>query len=201
MEALGTFALLYTIQTAASAASSAFPFAIGLVLVVFIYIGATVSGSNFNPAVTVGLFLRGKMSFGKGIQYIIAQLVGKCQAPNNHQSYVKLTLSEPERENLVQHPKGGVLGSFLGKLSSGSISVPHTGKDYNLIQALIVEAIFTAFLLVIVLGCMTMAANKDNQFYGVAIGLTITVGIICARKFHPTFQFLLHSLLQTKDKI
>jgi glycerol uptake facilitator-like aquaporin len=46
----------------------------------FVYAGAHVSGSNFNPAVTLTLALTGNMPWPKAITYMITQLVAGVAA-------------------------------------------------------------------------------------------------------------------------
>jgi aquaporin Z len=52
------------------------PLAIGSVLMVMIYAGGHISGGHFNPAVTLGVWLRGKCDTKDVIPYWIAQIVG-----------------------------------------------------------------------------------------------------------------------------
>ena len=47
-----------------------------LVLTTMIYIFGRISGGHFNPAVTLPMYLRSKISFGECIYYIIAQILG-----------------------------------------------------------------------------------------------------------------------------
>jgi glycerol uptake facilitator-like aquaporin len=47
-----------------------------LVMSVMVWTGAAISGSHFNPAVTLSLMITGKMKFFQGIFYIIAQVAG-----------------------------------------------------------------------------------------------------------------------------
>jgi aquaporin Z len=56
------------------------PLAIGSVLMVMIYAGGHVSGAHFNPAVTVGVFLRGRCTASDVVPYWVAQLIGAFAA-------------------------------------------------------------------------------------------------------------------------
>jgi aquaporin Z len=49
---------------------------IGFVLMVMIYAGGHISGANFNPAVSFGLWVNGKLSTSELINYVVSQLVG-----------------------------------------------------------------------------------------------------------------------------
>ncbi len=64
VEAIGTFFLVLTIgQVVLEPGAGAFaPIAIGSALMVMIFAGGHVSGGHYNPAVSLGVFLRGRMS-------------------------------------------------------------------------------------------------------------------------------------------
>ena len=55
-------------------------FAVGLVLLVFVYIIGGISGCHLNPAVTVGLCVARQFPVGEGLVYIAAQIAGALLA-------------------------------------------------------------------------------------------------------------------------
>lgn len=64
-EFIGTFFLVFTVGMTVldpHSAGSMAPLAIGSVLAVMIYAGAHISGAHYNPAVSLALFLRGKLN-------------------------------------------------------------------------------------------------------------------------------------------
>lgn len=75
-EFIGTFFLVLTIglTVVGAGAGAMAPLAIGAVLMAMIYAGGHVSGAHFNPAVTLGVFLRGRCPTSDVGGYIIAQL-------------------------------------------------------------------------------------------------------------------------------
>lgn len=78
VEFIGTFLFAVTIATAAvcGSAGELAPFAIGLVLMALVCAGGHVSGSHYNPAVTLGLLLRGRCERGDVAPYLLAQFAG-----------------------------------------------------------------------------------------------------------------------------
>jgi aquaporin Z len=78
VEAIGTFFLVLTIGCTVIAGGSGVipPLAIGAALMVMVYAGGHVSGAHYNPAVTLGVYLRGKLPSGDLVPYWVAQLVG-----------------------------------------------------------------------------------------------------------------------------
>lgn len=81
-EFIGTFFFVLTIGSTGIAAGPGViaPLAIGSVLMVMIYAGGHVSGAHYNPAVTVGVFLRGRCAATDVVPYWIAQLAGAVGA-------------------------------------------------------------------------------------------------------------------------
>ncbi len=84
VELIGTFFLVFTIgQTVIGtegAAAALAPLAIGSALMVMVYAGGHFSGGHYNPAVTLGVTLRGKCSWKEAPAYMGAQIVGAVLA-------------------------------------------------------------------------------------------------------------------------
>ncbi|MBP7960932.1 MAG: aquaporin [Caldilineaceae bacterium] len=80
VEFIGTFFLVFTIGMVVldpGVPAGFAPIAIGTVLAVMIFAGGHVSGGHFNPAVTLGVFLRDKkFGMNDAIGYWVAQIVG-----------------------------------------------------------------------------------------------------------------------------
>ena len=79
-EFLGTFFLLFTICCTVMSPSQPVrdlaPLAIGAVLVAMIFAGGHISGGHFNPAVTVAVWVRGRIAFSDVLPYLAAQVLG-----------------------------------------------------------------------------------------------------------------------------
>ena len=83
VEFIGTFFLVFTIGMCAlepHSAGNLAPVAIGAALMVMIYAGGHISGGHFNPAVTLGVFLRGKFPSSDLAFYIASQVLGAIVA-------------------------------------------------------------------------------------------------------------------------
>jgi aquaporin Z len=82
VEGIGTFFLVFTVgQTVIEpGAGSLAPIAIGFSLMIMVYAGGHISGGHYNPAVTLGVFLRGKATSSDLIGYWTAQVVGAVVA-------------------------------------------------------------------------------------------------------------------------
>ena len=81
-EFIGTFFLALTVCTAAvhGSAGEYAPFAIAATLMVMIYGLGHVSGAHFNPAVTVGVWLRGACEKDEVAPYIAVQVIAGAAA-------------------------------------------------------------------------------------------------------------------------
>lgn len=82
VEAIGTFFLVFTIGSVviAPGAGSLAPLAIGAALMVMIFAGGHVSGGHFNPAVSLAVWMRGKLSTGDLLPYWLAQVAAAVVA-------------------------------------------------------------------------------------------------------------------------
>src|SRR5437660_4360215 len=82
VECIGTFFLVLTIGCSVIAGGPGVipPLAIGAVLMVMVFAGGHVSGGHYNPAVTFGLWIRGRCDNIQVGPYIIAQIIGAVLA-------------------------------------------------------------------------------------------------------------------------
>jgi aquaporin Z len=77
-EFIGTFFLVLTVgcSVVIGGAGVIAPLAIGSALMVMIYAGGHISGGHFNPAVTLGVWVRGRCPTADVVPYWVAQLIG-----------------------------------------------------------------------------------------------------------------------------
>src|SRR5690349_18541750 len=82
VEFIGTFFLVLTIGCCVVIGGGGViaPLAIGSILMVMIYAGGHVSGGHYNPAVTLGVWVRGRCATADVLPYWIAQVIGAVLA-------------------------------------------------------------------------------------------------------------------------
>lgn len=154
VEFIGTFFLVLVV------ALSGNPVAIGVILTAMVYMGGYISGAHYNPAVTIGLWVSGKVKSGDVWVYIVAQLLGGLAAAGIY-AYIKHGLFLP---------------------------APATGVSW--FTAFLVEALFTFALVSVVHHVAATDKTKGNQYYGLAIGMTLLAaatagGPISGGAFNP----------------
>ncbi len=159
-EFIGTFFLVFSIGMAVIGGNPMAPRAIGATLMVMVYMGGHISGAHYNPAVTVAVFMRGKIDAGDVAPYIGAQLAGALSA--------------------------SAMVNFL----TGGAFAPAPGPGATAIEVLLAESIFTFALALVFLNVATAKATEGNSYYGLAIGFTVmagafAVGPISGGAFNP----------------
>jgi aquaporin Z len=148
-EFIGTF-VFFTVIALASTTGAFAPIAIGLGLTAMVYMGGHVSGAHYNPAVTLGLFLRGVIPASTMVPYWLAQLVA------------------------------GALAFGFGYAISGHTPGIHPGAGVHWYSALFAETVFTFALVLVVLNVAATKQTAGNSFYGLAIGFTVAAGAFVA---------------------
>jgi aquaporin Z len=81
-EFIGTFFLVLTIGCTGiePGVGVIAPLAIGAALMVMVFAGGHISGGHYNPAVTLGVLIRGKVTAADAVPYMVAQLAGAAVA-------------------------------------------------------------------------------------------------------------------------
>ena len=129
--------------------------AFGLTVLTMAYAVGPISGGHFNPAVSLGLAVGGRFSWGELIPYWIAQVVGGFLAA------VVLYLIASGKADWTA---GGFASNGYGELSPGK---------YGLLACCLVEVVLTAGFILVILGSTSPKAPAG--FAGVAIGLALTL--------------------------
>ncbi len=82
VELIGTFFLVLTVgcTVIGNGAGPLAPIAIGAALMVMVFAGGHISGGHYNPAVTLGVWIRGKCDTKDVVPYMAFQIVGAALA-------------------------------------------------------------------------------------------------------------------------
>ncbi len=159
-EFIGTFFLVLVITLTVLGKVAMAPIAIGLALMVMVYMGGSVSGAHYNPAVTLAIMIRGLIPAPEALIYMACQVAG------------------------------AVVAAAVGGWLMGENLLVSPGANVGDVKAVVVEILFTFALALVVLNAATAKANEGNSFYGAAIGLTVTAaafagGGISGGAFNP----------------
>lgn len=127
--------------------------AFGLSVVAMAYAVGPISGCHINPAITLGVWLSGRMSGKEAAGYMASQVAG------------------------------AIVGSAILAVLVNGLGIEGTGANSygagHLFPALIAEIVFTFIFVLVVLGS-TSKLNQSPGLAGLAIGLTLVlVHIVC----------------------
>lgn len=130
--------------------------AFGLAVVAMAYTIGGISGCHINPAITLGVWLSGRMKGGEAAMYMVSQVIGAIVG-----SAILYALVSTGVNN--------------GPTVTGSNSF----ADGCMVQAFIAELVFTFVFVLVVLGTTDEKKGAGN-FAGLAIGLSLVlVHIVC----------------------
>ena len=157
-EALGTFVLVF-VGTGAVIANGysdgavtlvGISVAFGLVVLAMVYALGDISGAHINPAVTLGLWLAGRVSPAIVVPYVISQCLGAFAA------------------------------SLLLRIIFGmDYGLGATAPSQSAFQAFAMEGV-TTFILMLVILCVTVGAKEKGITAGLVIGAVVTFDILIA---------------------
>jgi aquaporin Z len=162
-ELVGTFILvLFGCGTAVVAGDKVgilgIAFAFGLALIGAAYGIGPISGCHINPAVSLGVYVAGRMSVKDMIGYWIGQFIGGILG-----AWVLYS---------VVSGVGGGYNLATGGLGQNGWGAGYQG-GYGLHSALLFELVATLIFVVVILG--STSAKAPAGFAGLAIGLTLVV--------------------------
>lgn len=128
--------------------------AFGLTVLTIAYSFGHISGAHLNPAVTIGLWMGGRISSKEILPYIVSQVAGAMAAAAV--LYCIVTGN----------------GSTIGDFAANGYGAHSPGK-YNISAAILTEFVMTFIFLLVILGATDEKAPKG--FAGIAIGLALTL--------------------------
>ena len=120
--------------------------AFGLAVVAMAYTIGGISGFHINPAITLGVFLSGKMSFKDCGLYMVFQIIGALLA-------------------------AAVLCALAGCDSGLGANALQEGISMQ--QGIIAEVVLTMLFVLVVLGATSKTNGATGNFAGLAIGLSL----------------------------
>lgn len=143
-------AVIVGCDTASGVVATALAF--GLVIVAMAYSIGNVSGCHINPAVSIGMFVAGKMELKECVKYVISQFLGALAGS------ALLGVCLGSFEKLGANSYGGVLSN---------------GMEVIILIAIIVEVLLTFVFVTTILG---VTDKKENgHVTGIVIGLTLVL--------------------------
>ncbi len=167
-EFVGTFALIFvgTLVSATTNDQVGIALAHGFIIAAMVTATAAASGGHLNPAVTFGLWIGRRITLKRLVGYWGAQLLGAFVG-----AYAAFTCL-PYRMGYG----GRTLDASYGLPSvPGRLMPPDGGLP---VQAILVETVFTFFLVYVVLG--TAVDRKAPKVGGLYIGLAVALGVLAA---------------------
>ncbi len=115
-----------------------------LALMVMVYAGGHISGAHYNPAVTLSVWMRGKIEIKDAVMYWVFQFAGATIA--------------------------ALIVAYVFKIEgAGGCVIADDGGT----KAIIAELLGTFALAYVVLNVATAKGTNGNSFYGLAIGGTV----------------------------
>lgn len=133
--------------------------AFGLSVVAMAYAIGGISGCHINPAITLGVFLSGRISAKDCAMYMIFQVIGAI-------------IGAALLYLLTSTSDGAIVGTGANDLQLGVTAI----------GGLLAEIIFTCVFVLVVLGATSKTNGATNNFAGLAIGLALVlVHLVCIR--------------------
>ncbi len=158
-EFVGTFALTFfacgaavTVGCSTPAGVIATSLAFGLVIVAMAYSIGNISGCHINPAVSLAMYMTGKLKLKDFIGYVVSQVLGALAGS------VCLGL---------------ILGSFEMLGANGFETILPNGNTVTMVVALVTEVILTFFFVLTILG--VTSKKETANVAGIVIGLSLVL--------------------------
>ena len=132
--------------------------AFGLAVVAMAYTIGGISGCHINPAITLGVYLSGRMSGKDAAMYAVYQVIG----------------------GVIGAAVLWVLTSTAGLTGTGANDLQLNGATTIApLGGLLAEVFFTCVFVLVVLGATSKTNGATNNFAGLAIGLSLVLVHLC----------------------
>lgn len=128
--------------------------AFGLTVLTIAYSFGHISGAHLNPAVTIGLWMGGRVNSNDIVPYVLSQVLGAISAAGV--LYIIVTGN----------------GSSIGDFAANGYG-EHSPGNYSMMAAIVTEFVMTFMFLLIILGATDK--KSPSGFAGIAIGLALTL--------------------------
>jgi aquaporin Z len=162
-EFLGTFVLVFfgvgSVVILSASGGQALDYtgialAFGIAVMVMVYAVGRISGGHFNPAVSIGAAIGGRVSWNEALAYMVTQVVGAIVG-----AAALLVVAEG-------------FPDFTAKGRMGTNSFGSTGSGISWWSALLLELILTAVFVFVILA-VTDSRNEHPALAPLAIGFTL----------------------------
>lgn len=129
--------------------------AFGSIIFIMIFSCGDISGAHFNPSVTVGFYISGKLKTKDAVSYITSQLLGAVAASE-------------------------ILSILFGKISNLSVTLPSFEISKRAVpMSLVLEIIFTCLLMFVIMS-LENRPNLGTALSGLVISMTVFLGAYVA---------------------
>jgi len=160
-EALGTFWLVFAgvgsaVLAGPSIGAVGVAFAFGISVLTVVYALGPISGAHLNPAVSLGMFVAGRLPLVDLVTYVLAQLGGAIVG-------ALMVL-------LIARGRPGGYDPMIGGLGANGFGA-YSPAAYHLSSCFVAEAILTFIFVLVVLG--TTSKKARPALAGIAIGLCL----------------------------
>lgn len=153
-EFVGTFFLVLTTGLSMGSGSPHLAFlSIGAVYGALVYLGSRLSGAHYNPALTVAAFIRGDLDLRDTGFYVLVQLLAGLAS-------------------------AALVGLLV--LDDAYVFELRPGRNEQVIQALLVEMLFTFLLALVMLLVLPARSTTFHTYYGLAMALVLMAAYFAA---------------------
>jgi aquaporin Z len=132
-------------------------FAFGLTVLAMVYAIGNISGCHINPAITIAMWVAGKIKGKDALFYVIAQCIGGIIGAGILWAIASGNASF------------SLAASGLGQNGYGA----HSPADYSMLSCFIAEVVLTALFLFVIFG--STSKNAPKGFAGLSIGFSLVL--------------------------